>query len=246
MLPASSSTNHSLSKGSTMTSTSIYQDLPLSYVYRLDHPSTGEFYFGLRTANKLPASQDLGFEYFTSSKYVKPRFDEFNHTIIQEFVDPLEAYDLEQFLIYQELKNPLLLNRRCHYGKEQRFTFSDKKHSRESKDKISASGTGKKRSQETKRKMRKPKSDEHKKNISLGSKGLTKSDEHKKNLSLAATGRILSEETKHKMSNTRKGAIRGPMRIVECPHCFLSGGVANMKRWHFDNCKFINLTEHFI
>jgi|LakMenE01Jun11ns_1017448.scaffolds.fasta_scaffold9959694_124 hypothetical protein len=126
-----------------MTSTSIYQEPVLSYVYRLDNPTTGEFYFGFRKANKVPANQDLGIDYFTSSKTVEPRFQEFNYTIIQEFVDPLEAYDLEQFLIYQELKNPLMLNRRCHHGSKIRFTTSGKKQSEESNAKRSASAKGK-------------------------------------------------------------------------------------------------------
>ena len=139
-----------------MTSTSIYQETPLSYVYRLDHQTTGEFYFGFRKANIVPASKDLGIEYFTSSKYVKPRFHEFNYTIIQEFIDPTEAYDLEQFLIYQELKNPLILNRRCYYGSKSRFTTASKNHSQETKNKIAASRKGIPRgphSQETKDKM---------------------------------------------------------------------------------------------
>ena len=222
-----------------MISTSIYPETPLPYVYRLDHRITGEFYIGFRKANKVQASKDLGINYFTSSKYVKPRFHEFNYTIIQEFLDANEAYNLEQFLIYQELENPLILNKVCHYNKP-RFLRTGK-HTEKSKLKMR-----KPRSEETKRKMRKPKSDDHKKNISLATKCLTKSDEHKKNMSISATGRILSEETKRKMSNTRKGAIRGPMRIVKCPHCFLSGGVANMKRWHFDNCKFNNMNNTIV
>ena len=28
----------------------------------------------------------------------------------------------------------------------------------------------------------------------------------------------------------------GPQQLVVCPHCGKSGGVSNMKRYHFDNC----------
>ena len=159
-----------------MTSTSIYQEPILSYVYRLDHPTTGEFYFGFRKANIVPANQDLGIDYFTSSEYVEPRFHEFDYTIIQEFVDPFEAYDLEQFLIYQELKNPLMMNRRCFYGSKSRFTTAGKSTSQETKDKISALHKGKSTSQETKDKM-----------------------------SAAKKGKKHSEETKDKMSAAQKG-----------------------------------------
>jgi hypothetical protein len=196
-----------------MTSTSIYQVLPLSYVYRLDNPTTGEFYFGFRKANKVPASQDLGIDYFTSSKYVEPRFDEFNYTIIQEFVDPLEAYDLEQFLIFQELKNPLMLNRRCHYGSKKRFTPSGNLVSSETRAKISSANKGKSKG---------PQSEEHKAKLSTANKGkstskqsrakmsaakigIPKSEEHKAKISSANKGKSFSEETRAKISAANKG-----------------------------------------
>jgi hypothetical protein len=33
--------------------------------------------------------------------------------------------------------------------------------------------------------------------------------------------------------------------IVLCPHCDKAGGINNMYRYHFDNCKFINLASSF-
>lgn len=38
-----------------------------------------------------------------------------------------------------------------------------------------------------------------------------------------------SEESKQKM--------RKPKEKVKCPHCDKTGGISQMKRWHFDNCK---------
>lgn len=39
----------------------------------------------------------------------------------------------------------------------------------------------------------------------------------------------------------KKGSIRGPnknpMTIVQCPHCAKNGGISQMKRYHFSNCK---------
>lgn len=167
-----------------MTSTSIYQDLPLSYVYRLDHPTTGEFYIGFRSANKLPAIQDLGFKYFTSSKYVKPRFHEFNYTIIQEFLDPNEAYDLEQFLIYQERKNPSMLNRICRYDGS-RFTTSNKPHS-----------------EETKIKMRKPK-----KSKDPNTSKFKHTEESIAKMSKSSTGKKHTDATKIKLSKLALGRV---------------------------------------
>ena len=193
-------------KGSIMTSTSIYQKPVLSYVYRLDNPTTGEFYFGFRKANKVPASKDLGIYYFTSSEYVEPRFHEFNYTIIQEFVDPFEAYDLEQFLIYQELKNPLMLNRRCHYGSKSRFTTAGSKRgpqSQEHKAKLSAakkgkpsSNRGKPRSEETKAKQSAARKGKKQPNISAAKKGIPI--------------RPRSKESNDKLSNSTKGVSKKP------------------------------------
>ena len=46
----------------------------------------------------------------------------------------------------------------------------------------------------------------------------------------------LSEEHKQKLSNTLKGVPK-PQRKVTCPHCNLTGGISNMTRKHFSNCK---------
>jgi group I intron endonuclease len=32
-------------------------------------------------------------------------------------------------------------------------------------------------------------------------------------------------------------ACKGKREIVQCPHCQVSGGGGNMRRYHFDNCK---------
>ena len=42
---------------------------------------------------------------------------------------------------------------------------------------------------------------------------------------------------KPKLSLIKKGVALGPQKVVKCPHCGLSGGITNMKRFHFDNCK---------
>lgn len=43
-----------------------------------------------------------------------------------------------------------------------------------------------------------------------------------------------TEEVKNKISETKKGVKQ---QIVTCPHCKKEGGISNMKRHHFDNCK---------
>lgn len=100
---------------------SIYpSEKALSYVYRLDHPVTGEFYIGYRMKNvkkNIPSHIDFP-EYKTSSKNVKDRFNEFTWYIVAEFFDPKDAYDFEQLLIFENWSIVGRLNKHCTHGKE--------------------------------------------------------------------------------------------------------------------------------
>jgi len=230
-----------------MTSTIIYtSEKALPYVYRLDNPITGEIYIGFRKANKLPSHLDLP-EYRTSSEYVEPRFEEFVQTIVAEFFLGDDAYDHEQLCIFEEWNNPLLMNERCYHGKgrfrnkghspetkaklsasRQNFSWSD-----ETKAKISASNKGKKASAETRAKMCKARIGK-----SSPNKGKKASDVSRAKMSAAHLGSKRSDKTKANMSAWQKGV---PKKVVDCPHCSKSGGISNMKRYHFDNCKFKSL-----
>ncbi|NBO22927.1 hypothetical protein EBU94_06285 [bacterium] len=68
------------------------------YVYKVTHKISGHFYIGMRSANKLPAAQDLGIVYFTSSKKVKTDFSNYAKEIIQEFETWNEAFLFENKL----------------------------------------------------------------------------------------------------------------------------------------------------
>lgn len=47
-------------------------------------------------------------------------------------------------------------------------------------------------------------------------------------------GKKQTEEIKRKIANSLLGYKQVQ---VECPNCKLMGGIANMKRYHFNNCK---------
>lgn len=94
---------------------SIYtSERVLPYVYMCTHRITGEFYIGSRTTAKqnLPSHLDLP-KYKTSSKKVKPRFDEFDWVIVAEFFDAASAYAYEQLCIFDTIHNFLSLNNCC-------------------------------------------------------------------------------------------------------------------------------------
>lgn len=52
-----------------------------------------------------------------------------------------------------------------------------------------------------------------------------------------------TEESNLKRRLKLKGIPKPKRAIVECPVCGKTGDVANMKRWHFDNCKQYKATE---
>lgn len=105
------------------------------------------------------------------------------------------------------------LERRQEYSERQK----GKTHTDETKQKIRELNLGKIISEETKQKMQKPKSE------------LTK-----QKLREAAIGKPHTDETKQKIRAAKLGM---PSLKVTCTYCGLIGGVNNMKRYHFDNCK---------
>lgn len=83
------------------------------YVYKLTHRETGKFYFGYRYTNKVPAIDDLGVYYFSSSSEVSDLgFSNFDLVIVAEFSTAEDAYRFENTLIEEHFQNPLCLNRR--------------------------------------------------------------------------------------------------------------------------------------
>jgi NUMOD3 motif len=97
-------------------------------------------------------------------------------------------------------------------------------------------------------------SDQHRKKLSLAGKGKSKppiSEETRIKMSLTRKGKPKSNITKQKMKDSWKN--RNPMSNetkikfsnlikirppLTCPYCNKVGDQMNMKRWHFDKCKF--------
>ena len=166
-----------------MPSTSIYTNPALPYVYRVENKTTDELYIGSRWANKLPAHLDFGIKYKTSSKKVEPIFDQFSWEIVAEFPTGVEAYDHEQFLIYQCWGNPLLLNGHCTHGKERWIFCNHMSEEEEEKEKRrgprkNPCKIGRPQTEETKEKIRQNPGNPHR---STNRKPLT--EEHKNKIS---------------------------------------------------------------
>ena len=231
------------------------------YVYICTHKETDQFYIGYRERNvklNIPSHLDLP-EYKTSSTTVRPDWENYTWNIVAEFFDPSHAYTFEQQLIFDNWKNPLLLNGHYNLG-ENHFRCTP-----ESTKKSAASHQGKNLSAETRQKIsdatkgipRGPRSAESIKKGAASSKGKHCSAETRQKISDANRGKSSplkgkptgpngrkgkptgphSAESKQKMSDAKKGKPTGPRPKVECPHCGKIGGGGAMEQWHFDNCK---------
>ena len=91
------------------------------------------------------------------------------------------------------------------------------KHTEETKRKMSEARKGKTLSEETKRKMSEAKkgikhTEEHKRNMREAKKGMKHTEESKRKISETKKGRTFSEEHKRKISEAKKGVKRGPYK----------------------------------
>lgn len=157
----------------------------LPYVYKLSNLTTDEFYIGYRFKNTVGAELDLGINYFTSSKVVKPRFNEFNIEIIAEFFTAKDAFNFEQQMIAENINDIKCLNR--HFSKDGSNHFVQKSpHTLEAKQRIGKAAKGRLRTEQWISKMRQ-----------------------------AQLGKKHSQETRDKMSATRKGKVKTPEHLAK-------------------------------
>jgi len=94
-----------------------------------------------------------------------------------------------------------------------------------SKQKIREANLGRRHSDETKQKMAA---------IRIGKTIGPLTTDHKQKISNKLRGRIQTEEEKQARRLANLGKVQE--RII-CLHCRKDGGIGNMKRYHFDNCK---------
>jgi hypothetical protein len=76
-------------------------------------------------------------------------------------------------------------------------------------------------------------SDETRKKRSDSLTGRTRTTEEKNSISFGKKGK--PQTTEH-IANRKAALLGKKQQVVICPHCGTSGGIVNMKRWHFTNC----------
>ena len=190
------------------------------YVYEHLRPDTGiVFYVGKGTGIRATRKADRNMYW----KRIVSKIGEYKISKIVVDVDEELAFLVEQERIDQ-LKRLGVKLANMTLGGEGAF---GRKLTQEQKNKISVGNKGKLHSLESYARMADAK------------RGKKLSEEHKKKLAVAFSGeknhmfgKTHSITAREKIRNAMKNAPR-----IECPYCNKSGDSANMKRWHFNNCK---------
>ena len=78
--------------------------------------------------------------------------------------------------------------------------------------------------------------------IPSNKKGIPRTDQEKTNISEGTKRAMQDPELRKRMSNTLSIVMKGKLlgkkqQQVTCPYCLLEGGISNLTRYHFENCK---------
>lgn len=198
----------------------------MPYVYMCIHKESKQYYYGYRELNvSLKRTSDIDLPlYKTSSKNIKPKFDQFDWIILAEFFNADHAYEFEQELIREHWGDPQLLN-------EQYRTPTEKSKFKAKK------GVNKGR--------KNPALSIRNKTTTPWNKGLTKEDPR-----VASYIRPLTVERRKQNSELKRewhkhndiSGVNNPMfgvkrKLLTCQHCGRQISDANHSRWHGDKCK---------
>lgn len=209
------------------------------YVYKITLKSTGQYYFGSRTANvrhrRLPRN-DLWCSYFTSSNTIKRLVKEFGAEafaaeVIYESFDDNKIYWFEQNTIKEHINNPQCLNKKFQDNASGHTVFSTTGKPSWNKG-LPSPFKGQIRSQEIRDKISR-----NRKGKGLGiipkSKGLPVSEERKQIQSDKMRGRFVgaknhffgkthSDQVKQMIAQNTSLHQKGRPKIkTPCPHCGL-------------------------
>lgn len=191
----------------------IYQSTKvMPYVYMCIHKVTGQFYIGYREDNvRLNRTSDVDLpRYKSSSKIVKPSFQDYDWHIVAECNTGIDAYDLEQQIIFENWGNSLLINKSCQYGNKKRFKCSNKGRKQSAahvakltairQNRVLPADFGQRVSDALKGK---PKTEQHKKNAGAGNKGKKRDDAAREKIRLARAKQVITPESRIKAAATR-------------------------------------------
>lgn len=206
------------------------------YIYKITNKCNGKIYVGLHKSTSLTDT------YMGSGKLIKAAIkkygkENFIKEILEIFDNELDAIKKEEEIVTAEFvlnDNNYNIMPGGKFGSLDRngLSFKDRKHTKETIEKIRNKRKGKTASLAAREKMSKN---------NFSKTNPEKQREHARK----AASYPRTEEHKKKISNTLKlknltrvshnvGKIRTK---IECPHCNKTGANNTMSRWHFDKCK---------
>lgn len=224
-------------------------------IYKTTRISTGEYYIGIHSSNKLMDSYLGSGDRIRAlvRKYGRQEFIRENLLVLNTRRDALQKE--HEILSPEVLSDPLCINI-CVGGKGN--PNGGHGISQDAKAKLSILHTGKKLSDRTKQRISKSKTGQPSKlkgrtrpldvviRIRQQNTGKLRSAQTKQLISIARMGKPRTDETKQKLREYKRGQkhsleslikMRKPKTKVSCPWCGQEGGISQMKRWHFDQCK---------
>lgn len=198
------------------------------YIYKVTNLLNNKIYVGccVRTPEK-------SIDYFGSGKIIKAAIRKygkknFSKEILEKNIATYELlYEREIFWIKE-------LDAKSGYNLSAGGNFNPfggmfkKKHTADSKEKMSS------------KRKNVPLSQEHKNRIGESNRNKKKSlwsAERCENQSIVLTGRILADTHKENIGLQLKGKLSGE-KNMQCPYCKKIGSGNAMKRWHYEKCKY--------
>jgi len=198
------------------------------YIYITINNINGKKYIGKHKSSKFEENY-LGSGKALLDSLKKYNKDDYDVVMLKACVDEEELNNAE----YEIIKEHNAIQSNDYYNLKDGGNngFSGGSHSEETKKKMILNNMGcnnpfygKTHTKETKEKIGNMERGVNNHNYG----GLSK--EHSIKIGNALRGKEKTED--------HKESLRGKRETVSCPHCGLLGGISNMKRYHFDNCKF--------
>ena len=198
-------------------------------IYKTTNLLDGKYYIGCH------CTEDINDSYLGSGKHLKSAIKKYGR---ENFVkEILYIFDNKEDMFNKEIEivNEDFVNDPMTYNLKQGGSggnpgivgaFFGKKHKADSIERIRKASLKQVTTPEKRLRLsinnwakKDPKS--HREQVSKANKGIPKSESHKEKLRQINLGK------KH--------------NVISCPHCGKEGGERAIKRWHFDNCKYISL-----
>lgn len=213
-------------------------------VYKTTNLVNNKFYLGVHDTSRKNDKTYLGSGIVLKQAIKKYGKSNFIRETLMEFNTSEEAYDYEEWLVNDYMINRPDCYNRIIGGQGQKPGY---KHTNSARDKMTNRLNEYYASDEWQNNGRLQKSSSMSQHYDTVNGKLhleltqtlmkdrwENNEEYANKMRNLHNGRKRTEETKRKIRNAQLS-----LPLVTCPHCKKSGQITGMKRYHFDNCKYI-------